>query len=90
MTSSEYELFLSGAMALCALMALLVAFRYKSRGASALVMSVAFLVFGGVLYLLKSGAPQGWVTAGGILLGLLLLTDFILRAGRQVDKDKRP
>jgi hypothetical protein len=87
LTSGEFELFLTGAMALCALMAIVVLFRVRSRGAAALVMSLAFLALGGVLYLLRIAAPQSWIIALSVLVAVLLLVDFLLRAGQQADKD---
>ena len=57
-SSSEFDVFLSGAAWICAAMALVVLFRVRSRGIAAYIMSLAFLALGGVLYL-----------AGAALLG---------------------
>jgi hypothetical protein len=90
MTSAEFEVFLSGAMWVCAVMAIVVALRAKARGPSAYVMSVAFLAVGGVLYLVKTQASQGWIIAGAVVVAVLLVVDFALRARDHVEKGNGP
>jgi hypothetical protein len=89
-TSSEFDVFLSGAAWICALMAIVVLFRVRSRGVAAYIMSVAFLALGGVLYLVKTGAPQPWIIAGGVLVGALLLLDLLVRSSQQANGDGKP
>ncbi len=89
MSSADFELFLSGSMALCAVLALLTLLRIRSRGLAALLLSGAFLAFGATLYLLKTAAPQPLFIAAAVLTGVLLVADFAVRAGQQEEKKGR-
>lgn len=82
MTQSEFRLFLDGAMALCAVLAIINVARYRSRGASAYILAVAFLVAGGALYLLHQDAPINQVYAAGAFVLLLLFLDLAVRSRR--------
>lgn len=83
MNQSQYDLFLSVGTFLCALGAVLNLFLIKRRGNSALLLSAAFLAFGGLLWMLKSHAPQGYVTVAGVMIAILLVGDVIWRSKDQ-------
>jgi hypothetical protein len=86
-TEAQYALFLSIGAWICALGSLFNLFKLKNRGTSALLMSSAFLVMGGALWLIKIHANQSLVTAAVAAVVLILIADFVLRA-RQQEKSR--
>jgi hypothetical protein len=85
-TRSEFDLFLTVAIGLCAAMIIGSLLRYRSRGASALFLASAFAAMGGLLYGLKMSFPQPVLILLGILVLGCLLMDFGLRAREQRDR----
>lgn len=83
MNESQYRLFLSGGAFVCAVGALLNLARVKSRGASALLLSGAFLSLGSLLWMIRVEANQSWRTGAGALIVVLLALDVVVRARRQ-------
>lgn len=90
MTDAEFDLFLTGAAGICAFGAVVALLRVRSRGIAALMLSGAFLGLGAVMWMLKSGAPQGAVVAGAVVTGILLIGDFVVRSQQSLEKSKRP
>ncbi len=85
-----YQLFLSAAMLVCALMIVVWLFRIRSKGASAYLMASAFAVFAGLLYAIKQEASTPIRVVLGIVLALLLGADVAVRASRQArERDSR-
>lgn len=84
MNEAQYGLFLSVGTWMCAVGAIFNLFKLKGRGNAALVLSAAFLVMGGLLWMIKTHASQGLIIFGGILLAGLLAADFVIRARQQV------
>ena len=75
--------FLAPAAMLCAFMAIVMAFRSRSRGASAWALSVAFLILGVCLLLIEYRAPLIYIALGGVALIGCLIADFALRSGQR-------
>jgi hypothetical protein len=71
--------FLVFAAAICGVMAVVWAFRLRTRGVRAVPMLLAFLVFGGALLLLREDANQTAMVGFGAALFVLLATDALLR-----------
>lgn len=90
MTQEQFDLFLSFAAGLCGVAAVLPLLRIKSRGAAAILMSLAFLALGGIVWLQKVGAPRSYTIVGCVTLAILLVAEFVVRADRQARKAKRP
>ena len=84
MPPQTFGLVLHSAMAMCALMAVVNALRYKKRGVSAYALSAAFVALGFTIWVYSIGATR-WVEAGLAITGLLLVAEFGLRAARQGD-----
>lgn len=76
-------LVLHTAMAMCALMAVVNALRYKKRGASAYALAAAFVALGFTLWLYSVSAAMVWIDAGLVVTGGLLAAELGLRAARQ-------
>lgn len=85
MSLSEVDPFLWSMMALCAIMAIVSALRYKSRGVSAYIMGSAFVAVGLGLLLIKIRAPIGLLFACGVVIVLLLGADFAARSAHRTN-----
>lgn len=83
MNESQYRLFLSGGAFVCAAGALLNLARVGSRGASAWLLSGAFLALGGLLWMIRIGAADGLRVGAGALIVVLLVADVVVRARKQ-------
>ncbi len=81
MTQQEISVFLFSVIILCALMAVFNLIRNRKRGWPAVIMSAAFLVFGGLVSLYRMDSTSSWITPGIGLLLALLAADFFLRVG---------
>lgn len=90
MMVSDAGLFLLVGSIICALMAVVSAFRYKTRGVSAYIMSFAFVVLGSTMLLLRMNAPIPVVIAGCVVLVILLGVDFAARSAHNAQKDSQP
>ena len=86
----QIDPFLMVGAIICAVMAVLNGFRYKSRGVSAYILAVAFLDLGATMLLLRSRAPQVYIILGIALLIVLLGADLAARSAHQSNKDPRP
>jgi apolipoprotein N-acyltransferase len=71
--------FLVFAAAICGVMAVVWAFRLRTRGVRALPMLLAFLVFGVALLWLREDANQTAMVGFGVALFVLLVMDAMLR-----------
>jgi len=89
MTHGEFDLFLIGTIIVCCVMAVFNALKNGHRGWPSMILSVAFLVFGGTVYLWRSAAAPILVDAGCALLILLICADAFMRAGSQTSRKKR-
>ncbi len=89
MTKGEMDIFLLGTMMLCAVMAVFNFIKNSKRGLSAYILSSAFLVMGGTVYMYRSDAPNLWVKIGCAVLVALLCADFLLRAGTPPPRKKK-
>jgi len=86
MTDAELGPFLLIGSIICGLMAIVSAFRYKSRGISAYIMAAGFVVLGSNMLLLRTH-QTGAAIAGIVLLVLLLGADFAARSAHKAKKD---
>lgn len=86
MSPESFDQFLTGAMGLCAVMAVLNLLLIKRRGTSAYLMSTAFLSLGLAMFLLRNGASQLAIGAAGFATFCLLVGDFVLRAGKRPER----
>lgn len=84
-----YDAFLTGGIALCALMIPVWLLRLKKRGATAYLMSSAFAVMGLLLSLLKFDAARSLVILCGIVLVLLLGADVAVRSSEQFQRETK-
>ena len=82
MTSSEFDLFLLGGIALCGLMVMVSLFRVRTRGKTALLLSGAFAAMAGLLYAFKIGATQEVILVIAVVLVLFLAGDFVARSAQ--------
>lgn len=57
----------------------------RKRGTSALLMAGSFVVFAGIVYSLTEALPDGVTIALSVVLVLILLADFAVRAARKVE-----
>jgi hypothetical protein len=89
MTGAEVEPFLFFGSLICAIMAVVSGLRFKTRGVSAYIMAMAFLVLGGTMLLLRARAPQWMMITGCVALFLLLVADFAARSAHNANKDSR-
>jgi hypothetical protein len=76
------SLFVSGAMLLCAVMVVVNLLLVKRRGLSGYLLACAFLAFGATLYAYRTGQSTTVLSAGALVVGLLLAADFYYRLGR--------
>lgn len=81
MTTRELDLALYWGMAICAVMVVVSLLRAKKLGASAYVQATSYVVMGFLMFLVQGGYPDGWLIGAGIVLFLLLVFDFAVRAG---------
>lgn len=81
--------FLFGGVLICAVMAVVSSLRFKTRGVSAYIMSVAFAVLGGAMLLVYLRAPMPLIILSGVVLILLLGADFAARSSHTANKEKR-
>jgi hypothetical protein len=86
MSTADIEPFFKVAAALCAAFAILWAFRIRSKGSRAIVMSLAFLMLGTTAMLVVQGATQSLLNVGIGLTIFLLVIEFLLRARAQSDQ----
>ena len=86
---SDIGLFLLIGTLICAAMAIVSAFRYKSRGISAYIMSLAFVVLGATMLLDRLHAPQPVLIGGCALLVIILGIDFAARSAHNARKDSK-
>lgn len=70
-------------MVVSGIMAAIWLFRIRSMGATAYLMSAAFVVMIGLLYAIKLEASQVWIIALGIGLAILLILDILVRLYNQ-------
>lgn len=80
MTHSEFQLFLSIGVGLCAFMMAVTLLRTRSRGLSAYFLAGGFLFMGLVLVALHEAWPQPIIIGFGVLVAAGLIGDFLLRA----------
>ena len=73
----------STAIAVCAIMAVVNLARYKSRGAAAIAMALAFITLGITVWMIRENFAKVFVYAGAVVTGVLLFIDFGLRAAKQ-------
>ncbi len=76
---ADFALFLNWAMVLCGVMAVVWAFRWRSRGIKAMPMFLAFIVCGVGLFLIRGRAGTWTLIAFGAVLLILLFLDAIGR-----------
>lgn len=79
MTQSEMDFFLYSLMLVCSVMAIFNAFKHRTRGWAAAFLSASFLVFGGLIYLYRTGASETLLETGTAFLFILLAADFVFR-----------
>ena len=89
MKEDEFKLFLSVAAGCGALGAMLTLLRIRSRGAAAVLLSASYLVFGGILLMLKAGTSQPLIVASAVLLAVLLVADFAVRSVQRSEKARK-
>jgi hypothetical protein len=87
MNLSDMDSFFVAGAVLCAIMAVVSALRHKKRGLSAYIMAVGFLVLGSNMLMLRMRAPEPLIVLGCVVLVLLLIGDFAVRAANTVHKD---
>lgn len=73
------------AMGICALMVVFNLLMVRKRGGSALLMAASFVVFAGILYSLERALPDGLTIALAVLLALILVADFVVRAAKKAE-----
>jgi hypothetical protein len=88
LSGGQFELFLSVGAWICAVAAVLNLINLKRRGNAALFLSSAFLVFGGILWLLKIGAGVPYIAVAAIVLAALLIGDAVLKLKKQQDSSR--
>jgi len=86
LNEGQYRLFLSLAACTCAVGAMFNLLRLKSRGNSALILSAAFVVMGGLLWMIRTGAEPFLTTLAGGAVAVLLVADVVVRCRH---RDKR-
>lgn len=80
MNTAQLEPFLLSGMTISLIMAVISAFRRKSRGIGAFIMSAAFVVLGLGMLLVYLRASEPLLLTCGIILVLLLGADFAARS----------
>lgn len=70
---------LNWGIGICILMAVVWAFRIRSKGPRGIVMLTAFLVFGLLMFLLRLQSPTWTVALTGAVLFVLLLVEALMR-----------
>lgn len=88
MTFGNIDVYMYGTMLLCAFMAVFNLIKNRKKGWAGVIMSVAFLVLGGAVYLFETGAQPKYVEAVTAVLILLLTADFVIRAGSRPQKNQ--
>lgn len=78
---------LNAGVILCAIMVAVLFFRLKTRGKSAYVMATAFAVMAFLLYGIEKSWTALWLNGLGVLLGILLVLDFLIRL---IEQNKKP
>jgi hypothetical protein len=89
MTKGEFNIFLFGTIVMCCVMSVVNALRNGHRGWAAYILSVAFLVFAGTVYLYYTAASAILLDASYVLLFLLLVGDFYFRTGKPPSRKRR-
>ena len=88
MNLEPFDRFFLIALAVCLVMAFFNAFRYRTRGARAFVMSMAFVALGVEIQLLRTGATSIPLMLVGSVVFCCLVVDMALRSiQRQSGKD---
>lgn len=77
---SEAAPFLNWGIVLCVVMAVVWAFRIRSRGVRAVPMLAGFLCLGLLMFLMRERAPDWALVATGVVLFALLVADALLRS----------
>jgi hypothetical protein len=88
MNAADLDPFLNAGMGICGAMAVISAFRHKSRGVSAFIMAGAFVVLGLGMLMVKLRASVALLIATGIVLILLLGIDFAARSAHRENKEQ--
>lgn len=83
------DAYLSGGMIICAIMTIIWLFRFKKKGNRAFIMASAFVVLGGLFYLVKIAASNSLLIAGAMMLVILLGWDAMLRIKEQ-EANRKP
>lgn len=89
MTESELSLFMLSTTVICAFMAVLNLARIKSRGTSAILLGIGFLVFGLMTYLYQAHTSLVIIRTLGVILLLVLLADLFIRSGNPAKRKSR-
>lgn len=72
------------AIAICAIMVVFNLALVRKRGASAILMASSFVVFAGIVHALMEPLSDTVTIALAVVLVLILLADFVVRAMRKV------
>ncbi len=80
MNGQQFGLVLLGGAWVCAVGCALNLIRLKSRGNSALLLSLAFLALAAVLLMIRAKVDQVFVTLAGLVVVACLVGDFLLRS----------
>lgn len=83
MTPDTFDRILIGFAIVCAVMAVVNLFLIRRRGVSAGLLALAFLGLAATIFLYRLGFSQPIVIGSGVVVFLLLLGDFVLRAPNQ-------
>ncbi len=85
MPLSDLSPFLAWGSAVCLVMAVIWLFRWKAKGASAYLMSGAFVVLSGMFLAMRAQMPMGLIIGLGVVLVVLLGLDIGVRSARRED-----
>lgn len=69
-------------MAICALMAVVNALRFRRRGAAAFALSAAFIALGFSAWIYSIDPSSVWLDVGVAATVVLLIADFAIRAAK--------
>lgn len=87
MTEEQYGLLLTGFALFAAFGAILNLLRLKSRGTSAILLSLSFLLAGLLALMIKAKIDATYLNLVGVLIGAALIGDLFLRSKNQ---ERRP
>ncbi|OJU65320.1 MAG: hypothetical protein BGO01_15780 [Armatimonadetes bacterium 55-13] len=85
MTQDEFNIFLLSSAILCFVLAAVNLLRRKSRGSGAHWLSAACAVLGGAILAVRQNLPMPMIVALGVVVFVLLVIDFAVRA-----RDRHP